>query len=116
MEVNVDTSARFDIQNIRVGKSWPTLVFARYADKNKTLPDLYPDGAYEMKIYSDAACTHELETIPQGMSLILDDHKIIVSRNAEQNVYGVGTKYFRITMVSDGVKFQFVHGTLNFID
>lgn len=115
--INVETSAKFEIENIHVGKSWPTLKFSRFADKAKTTPEDFPqDGTYKMEIFSDSKYTGSpLETINQGARLILDDNMIIVSANATQNIHTEGTKHFRITVTDGSSIVQVVHGTLKFV-
>lgn len=113
---NAETSAGFEIQNLHVGKSWPTLTFSRFGDKAKTIPEDFPQvGVYTMEIHADSKYTSLLETITQGPRLILDDNKIIVSANSTQNIHTEGTKHFRIFVTSGPSIIQVAHGTLKFI-
>lgn len=112
---NAETSGYFEIQNIHVGKSIPTITFSRFLDKEKTQPENFPDGVYTMEIFNDPIYTDLVRTIEQSWRLILDDNKILFTLTAEENDFEVSTKYFRVLCTSGADIIQVLHGTLNFI-
>lgn len=115
--INVETSARFDFENLHVGKSWPTLKFSRFADKAKTIPEDFPyqDGGYVMEIYEESRYITLVKTIVQGPKLILDDNIILISQDSTDNTLLENLYHYRIVVTNGAEKIQVAHGSLKFV-
>jgi hypothetical protein len=113
--LDVETSARFDIDNIHEGLSWTTLVFNRWTNSKKTTPENYPAGDYTMEVFKNSRYEGEpAMLIEQGAGLEITGAVLTVTRTATENTLKPHRYYYRILCEVDADNIhQIIHGVLN---
>lgn len=113
--LNVETSARFDISNLHTGRSWPSLVFKRWADRTKTVVENYPAGVYRMEIFKSRDYTGTpIMTIEQDDGLTVENEVLTITRNETENTLKPGQYYYRVICDVDADNsHQIMHGVIN---
>lgn len=113
--INVETSARFDIENLHAGRSWPTLVFKRWANKSKTVAENYPSGDYKMEIFTSREYKGTpVMVIEEGEGLTVAAELLTITRNETENTLQPKQYYYRIICeVDNNNSHQVIHGVLN---
>lgn len=113
--LDVETSARFDIDNIHVGLSWTTLVFNRWTNPKKTIAENYPAGDYTMEIFKNSRYEGEPSMlIEQGAGLEVSGATLTITRTASENTLKPHRYYYRVLCEVDADNtHQIIHGVLN---
>jgi hypothetical protein len=113
--LDVETSGRFDINNLHVGRSWPSLVFKRWTSPKKTAAEDYPEGTYRLEIFTDREYkTDPVMTIEEGSGLTVANELLTITRNETENTLKARQYYYRVICEVDADNsHQIIHGVLN---
>lgn len=113
--LDVETSGRFDINNLHVGTSWTTLVFPRWTDKTKTTTEDYPDGEYRMEIFTNREYKGTpAMTLEEGAGLTIAGNLLTITRSATENTLKAAQYYYRVLCEVDANTIhRIIHGVLN---